>query len=258
MKYINQEKLRKIKLNKKNIFIVLDFDRTITSFKSQDSWAVSGLLLGKSFKDKLDSYYKYYRKIELDYNINIKEKENYMIEWYGKCMDLYYEYKLTKNKIFESVKKSSLIFREGAREFFEMTNKNDIPLVILSAGIGNVIEEFLKINNYYSKNIYIISNFIKFDSSGKMKTFEDKMIHTLNKNISGYLPKDFQKKIDNRKYGILVGDMLEDLNMISNKDNILTVGLLDNENNLELYKSYFDVVLKNEDATFNNINEFIK
>ena len=38
MKYINTNKLEKIKLNNKNLYIISDFDRTITSFESEDSW----------------------------------------------------------------------------------------------------------------------------------------------------------------------------------------------------------------------------
>jgi 2-hydroxy-3-keto-5-methylthiopentenyl-1-phosphate phosphatase len=43
-----------------------------------------------------------------------------------------------------------LIFRKGAKEFLQFMQKNDIPVVIISAGIGDTIKFFLK-NNKYNK-----------------------------------------------------------------------------------------------------------
>lgn len=259
MKYINTNKLEKLKLNKENIFIFLDFDKTITSFDSKDSWDVCGRLLSEEFKKKSDEIYQKYSPIEINYKINNIEKEKYMIEWYNKSMDLYYEYHLTKEKLEQSIYKGKIMFRKGAKEFLEKANKYNIPLIILSAGIGNVIEEFLKINNCYLDNIYIISNFIKFDEKGNMKQFEDKMIHTLNKNMKGHLPKSFQEKVKQKQYGILVGDLIEDKKMVSEdilKD-VVTIGFLMNDDNLEVYNKNFDIVLDNEDATFENIDDLV-
>ena len=50
MKYINSHKLENLKLNKDNTYIIIDFDRTITTKESNDSWSVSGYLLGNTKK----------------------------------------------------------------------------------------------------------------------------------------------------------------------------------------------------------------
>ena len=49
MKYINNNKQEKFKINKQNTYLVIDFDKTITSNQSQDSWAASANadILGK-------------------------------------------------------------------------------------------------------------------------------------------------------------------------------------------------------------------
>ena len=83
-------------------------------------------MLSNEFKEKLGQYYKYYGAIEINYNIDQETKEKYMIEWYEKCMNLYYEYGLTKEKLEKSIKESKLIFREGAKEFIEKTKENII------------------------------------------------------------------------------------------------------------------------------------
>lgn len=255
MKYINTDKLEKLKINEDNVYFVLDFDKTITAKESEDSWSVSGRLLGEEFAKEIDELYIKYRPIELDYIITIEEKENAMVEWYSKCMHLYYKYHLTEEKLKKSVKESNLIFRDGAKEFLKKANEKSIPIVILSAGIGNVIEEFLRLNDCYYDNIYIISNFMKFDKNGKVKEFNNlNMIHTMNKTMKNKLPEYFLEKTINRIYKILIGDLKEDENMVEKEewDTTLKIGILENETEemLKIYTKAFDIVLTEEDALF--------
>lgn len=259
MQYINTNKIEKLKLKKDNTFIVLDFDKTITSFESKDSWGVCSSELSKGCKEKLDKIYEYYSPIEIDYTMEETKKEKYIIEWYERCINTLYEYKLTKEKLEKSTKEGDLIFRKGAKEFLKKANKNKIPLIILSAGIGNIIEQFLKENNSLYENMYIISNFIKFDEKGNMEKFKDKMIHSLNKNMKGYLPEELKEKLNQREYGILVGDLIDDKKMVSKErlDKVITIAFLSKDSNLEIYNKNFDIVLDKEDATFNNLEKLV-
>ena len=109
--------------------------------------------------------------------------------------------------------------------------------------------------------MYIISNFIEFDKKGNVKKFDNsKIIHSLNKTINGHLPNESKKKIKNKKYKILVGDLIEDIKMVDKDDlnKTLTIGILtkemENEENLRLYNAKFDIVLTDEE----NLGEFIR
>ena len=171
MIYLNNKKKTnklKEKMNKDNICVFIDYDKTITSSESEDSWATSAnkKAMGEEISNNLDKYYEKYGPIELNYTIDIEEKEKYMLEWYKKSMDLYYTYHLTKEKLKECINNSHLELRKGAKDFLFKLYKNNIPVVILSAGIGNVIEQFLKKEECYYDNMTIISNFIKFDEQG--------------------------------------------------------------------------------------------
>lgn len=123
MKYINTNKLEELKIRKDNVYFVIDFDRTITSKESKDSWDVSGYLLGKEFEKEMNEFYQKYRPIEIDYKIPRSEKEEAMNTWYTQCMDLYYKYQLTKEKLIQSVKKGGLVYRKGAKEFLRKSSK---------------------------------------------------------------------------------------------------------------------------------------
>lgn len=214
MQYINKEKLEKIKLTKDNFYVAIDFDKTITATESSDSWDASGNILGEKFKKKSYELYQKYGPIELEYNISFEEKNKAMEEWYYGCMELYYEYHLTEENLKKSINSSNIIFRVGAKEFLYDMHKNNIPVIILSAGIGNVIEQFLQKSGCYYDNIYIISNFIPFNKEGKIEKYKSKLIHTLNKTMEGNITQEIEEKIKSREYRLLLGDFIEDKKMV--------------------------------------------
>lgn len=130
-----------------------------------------------------------------------------------------------------------------------------IPIIIVSAGIENTIEEFLKLNNIYYSNIKIVSN--KIDFKNKSNT---KYVHALNKNKQIW-KKDIIDNIYTKKYAILIGDVIADTNMLPDniKNDKITIAFLDNniEENLELYNKYFDIVLTNN-TSFKEIEKLLK
>ena len=253
MRYFNKNKINKLKINKDNTYIVIDFDKTITSYESSDSWdaVANPKYVGQDIRGDMDKLYKKYRPIEIDYTISKEEKLKQMEIWYSECMNLYYKYDLKKEQIKNSIQASNIKFRKGAKDLLILAHDYNIPVIILSAGIGNSIEQFLKDSNcLFNETMYIISNFIEFDDNGKVTKFDNsKMIHTLNKTLNGHLPEEFIEKVKNKQYKILVGDLIEDIKMVNEKeeDTTLRIGILtkemENEKNLELYKERFDVVL---------------
>lgn len=266
MVYLNNEnKVDKLKekMNTSDIVIFMDFDRTITSKNSEDSWAATAnkKVMGEGLSKELNIYYEKYGPIELDYTIDIKQKERYMEEWYKRCMDLYYAYHLTKDKLKESIDNSKLVLREGAKDFLFKLYKENVPVIILSAGIGNVIKQFLKEKECDYSNITIISNFIKFDENGNMMKFSDNMIHSLNKNIDKLGDLKVKKIIETKKYRIVMGDLIEDIYMAGEfpEDRLLKVGFLNSNisKNLEIYNKNFDIVLT-EENNFYDIEKYIR
>lgn len=261
MQYINSNKPKDIRFTKDNFYVAIDFDRTITSRASCGTWDVCGDTMGYEFLKLKDALKDKYAPIELDYSISYEEKKAAMVEWWTSILKLHYEYGLTQKKLEESINLGKLIFRTGAKEFLYKMHKMEIPVVILSAGIGNVIKIFLTNNDCYYDNIKIISNLMEFDENGRLKQSNNKLIHTLNKTMNGHITQDLALKISNRPYRLLIGDFIEDKNMVpSNEwDKTVSIGFLDAnvERNLEFYKHDFDVVLTDEDANFDNINRLV-
>lgn len=245
MKYINSKKIDNIKLTKENFYILIDFDRTLTKGNSISGWRVlyySGLL-GDDFTKRYDE---------------IHDKHNETWEDRFKLyIDLLREKGFSKEIVKEAVKNTDLELRNGAKEFLTKMYNLNIPVIIISCSLKNVIKEYLEFNNCYYNNIFIYSNYYDIEDNGKNDIYKVTP-HSKNRII---FSKELNEKIKTKDYTLLFGDIVDDVNMVS-KDRLnstIAVGFLDKkiEENLELYKSTFDIVLT-DNASFKEIDDIIK
>ena len=134
-------------------------------------------------------------------------------------------------------------------------HKNNIPLIIISAGIGNFIETFLKMNDCYYDNIYISSNKIIF-KDGIAIGVDKNIIHSLNKNEVS-LPSNISDKLSNRNNVILLGDQVSDLNMVDKEmhSQVISVGFPAGES-IEILKNNFDIVC-GENDTYDTVKNIL-
>ena len=242
-----------------NLYIVADFDRTLTDENSQSSWAVMchSKYVPKSYSEDRQTLYNLYRPIEIDETINSEQKMIAMKEWYEKHIALFIKYQLTED-IFEQASADSKImsFRPGAVEFINFLHAHQIPLIIISAGVGNFIEAFLKRNNCYYDNIYVCSNTVIF-KNGIAHGVGQNVIHSLNKNEIS-LPSHVLEKLKNRNKIILLGDQISDLKMVNKNTNrqIISVGLFTPEYDIKNLINNFDIVCE-PNENYNDLKKLL-
>ena len=216
----NKEKLEKINnWIDSTIHVVTDFDRTITVGNSESSWSVlsKSNLVPEEYVKERQEFYNYYRPFEIDEALDYETKNKLMIEWWNKHINLFIKYKLKESVINDAARNLRVMsFREGAKEFLESMRDRNIPVIIISAGIGNFIEQFLIKNNCNFDNIYIIYNFIKFEDGIAVGVCEN-VIHSLNKNEVS-LPDNIKELIKDRPNIILLGDSISDIKMVKEED----------------------------------------
>lgn len=244
------------------IHILADFDRTLTIGTSESSWGIlsTGNFVKEEYKQERQKLYEFYRPIEIDEELDFETKNKLMIEWWTKHISLFIKYKLTEDVIIDAVKDIKVLkFRDGAIDLLKSLKDRKIPLVIISAGIGNIIVEFLKNNNCYFDNIYIVSNFIKFEN-GIAVGLEDNIIHSLNKN-EALLPENVKEIIKNRPNVVLLGDQIADTKMVSieNKDSSLKIGFCEEKEkeNFKFFEKEYDIICTNN-TTFEELSNEIK
>lgn len=249
--------------------VIADFDATLTKFWVNGTRGQSshGLLQqdNPEYDAKRQQLYEHYHPLEFSPTLGFEEKRKLMEEWWGKTHGLLIEGGLTYESIRQSVANANIAFREGVSELFEFLEERDIPVLIFSAGLADIIEEVLRQKLHRSfKNVKIVSNRMVFNDDGRLVSFKGKLIHSLNKNehaldmaaplheqfgdIDG--PTDDNASLKKRTNVLLLGDHTGDLGMSDglNYDTRISVGFLNHnvENSLSCYREAFDVVLVND------------
>lgn len=55
--------------------------------------------------------------------------------------------------------------RDGFQLFFDHLHKRDVPLLIFSAGVGDILEEVIRQAGVFHPNVKVFSNYMDFDES---------------------------------------------------------------------------------------------
>jgi 5'-nucleotidase len=270
---VDEENLRKkIELIKKggvsNLHIVSDFDRTLThAFVEERHVNTSfahireGKYLAADYADRANALYAEYHPIEISEELSMEVKIKKMKEWWSKHLSLFIECGMNHDVIRDIIQKNKIHLRGGAKEFFDFLAQHHIPIVIFSAGIGNMIEEELHYRGLLHHNAHIISNFFEYDSHGKAKGYKSSIIHVFNKNEGQIKNSPYYEQIKHRKNVILLGDGIGDVGMLEglSHETVLKIGFL-NENIEKLkpqFQKEFDIVILG-DGSLEPVNNLLK
>ena len=108
MIYINsKDKVKNINLKDNNYYVVIDFDKTLTSEKSETSWGLTSKSngIGENYTKERMKLFNKYRPIELDSSIPDDVKSSYMEEWITAHIKLFFEYRLKESALKDAIKK---------------------------------------------------------------------------------------------------------------------------------------------------------
>ncbi|KAL3998374.1 HAD hydrolase family IE [Acanthocheilonema viteae] len=255
-----EQKLNQIiNASKNKLLVVSDFDYTLSRFHDAEgkscltthgvfdsaAWKVS-----QELGTVLERLKAKYFPIEFDPHITIAEKIPHMENWWRTSHEHIIKTGFTKQTIQKFVSEAKLELKEGAEEFVLSLHNHNVPLIIFSAGIGNVIDFFLqKKLGEYPSNVHIVSNMMIYDENDVAVAFSEPLIHTFCKNsaiINGH--GSLFHEISSRTCVLLMGDSLGDLKMdvgLECEQVALKIGFLNynDETLLAKYLDGYDIVL---------------
>ncbi|KAM4623457.1 7-methylguanosine phosphate-specific 5'-nucleotidase-like [Polymixia lowei] len=240
--------------------VISDFDMTLTRFAHNGKRVPTThnildnrLLINEDCTRKIRELLNTYYPIEIDAGRTAEEKLPLMVEWWTKVHELLIQQKIRKDLLPQAVKESSAMLREGYKVFFSCLAEQDVPLLIFSAGVGDILEEVIRQKQVFLPNVHIISNYMDFDHTGVLWAFKGQLIHSFNKREIGLLHTARLRELQGRPNVLLLGDSLGDLTMadgVSQTQNILTIGFLNDqvEERKKSYVSSFDIVLVKDET----------
>merc|ERR1719486_614438 len=261
------------------IFWVCDFDRTVTRCflddgrRSLDCHDILASIpkITAECKQAMESMMDYYYPIEISPTMSREEKIPHMVEWYTKVNALLAAQNLTRDDVVSAVANcKDFAIRDGVVKAFQLALQKGIPIIVVSAGLGNIIEEVIRqripmpdgTTGKVWPNVRVLSNTLQWDEHGEFAGFSEPLIHMYNKSLQD-APSEIRQMLDGRNVGILTGDGTGDLTMAHGHDatDTLKFGFLNEkvEERLPKYISAdgFDKVILN-DGNFEPVLDLLR
>ncbi|OAD58150.1 Cytosolic 5'-nucleotidase III-like protein, partial [Eufriesea mexicana] len=185
--------------------VVTDFDLTLTKQhingkKILTSFGIFSRCkqLPETYKEKSNHLYKKYRPIEIDPNLSIGIKSKAMSDWILAAEEIMKGIPFNPNEIPEVCKNYGPDLRDRTKDLLKMLYLAEIPILVFSAGLGDIVQAMLKDRDVLFNNIKIISNFLKYKDE-KLAGFQnEKLIHVFNKNEHA-IEQDYLRFLEGRK-----------------------------------------------------------
>ncbi|XP_023864146.1 7-methylguanosine phosphate-specific 5'-nucleotidase isoform X2 [Salvelinus sp. IW2-2015] len=152
--------------------VISDFDMTLSRFAHNGKRCPTthnildnDLLINDACKKMIRELLNTYYPIEIDATRTVEEKLPHMVEWWTSVHELLIQQKIRRDLLAQAVKQSSAMLREGYKVFFDRLQEQQVPLLIFSAGLGDILEEVIRQNHVFHPNVHVISNYMDFDQS---------------------------------------------------------------------------------------------
>ena len=197
---------------------------------------------------------KYY-PIEIDPSVAVAEKTKLMIEWWTAAHEAILKERITRDVIRQQAEAVRLPFREGCRSFIDLLDELEVPLLVFSAGLGDVIDQVLRVDSLRRDNQHIVSNHMVFDEHDIAVAFRDPLIHSLNKgevalHDDSTESRRLQQVLVNRRNVLVVGDSPGDAKMAdgASHEQVLKFGFFNfgDDARCRQFRELFDVVVTDD------------
>ena len=147
----------------KEIIVICDFDGTITTANSDVTMNGMAKYFGyeSDFAKERTALYEEYGK----YLTEGDDVTRYKMQskWWSAQMDLFRKYSVAPDAYTEAGGKLNFMLRKDACDMLAFCDKNDIPVFIVSSGLGNMIIPLLAFSGNLSSNMRVIANFVRYD-----------------------------------------------------------------------------------------------
>lgn len=177
-----------------------------------------------------------FRPIELDPLLDERTKTAAMCEWWRLSSDLHRGFRLPRSEIAAAARSFGECLRRGAAELFERLHALSVPVLVLSAGLGDSVDAILRATGCMHDNVQVLGNFLVYDDGdgegeGDLLAGFDatRRIHAFNKNEHALDGSPAYRHVHGRRNVLVMGDSLGDADMSSGcaaDGNVLKIGFL--------------------------------
>lgn len=230
---------------KDNLQVISDFDHTLTrnSVHSERVPVSYELLMNGLLNDegrqKAFAFENKYTPVEADPSVPLAEKRRLMEEWVRSGNELLVNSGISEGNIINLLTERPLYLRARVEKMFSLCELHNIPVSVVSKGVGNLIEAILPV----SENVKVYSNFMEWDETGKIIGFSDPVVDCKRK-AGAIINQPMRMNL------LVIGDTLEDAAVTEALEysSCLKVCYFAGKNheNLEDFKGVYDLLVLND------------
>jgi len=226
------------KLTADNLLVITDFDATITCGDSEQCHDVMGnsKLLSSEFRREFAPL--------LDWSTNTAIDG---VEWWDVAHGLMIKHGMPARAIIPRlVREAKMVPRPGALELLKRMEDLNVPVLIVSAGLSDVIEEFLRQHGALSENVTVCSNRLNYQADSTPKSVSpEPPITSFTKEYAYSSASAFFAEHAKRKAIVQLGDSLTDVDPARHVpyDHLLSVGFVNERPDPTKHHETFDAVV---------------
>jgi len=231
-KFVSPEKL----------LVITDFDATLTTGDSDQCHDLVGFskLLSKAFRDDFAPLLDWSTNTDID-----------GVEWWDRAHSYMVKHGMPPRQLIPRlVRESKMIPRPGALDMLKRLEDLGIPCLIVSAGLSDVIEEFLRQHGALSENITVCSNRLNYAGDSTPKSVSPTPpITSFTKEYAYSSASSFFAQHSARRNLVIMGDSITDVDPAVNvpHDHCLSIGFLNSRPDGVPHAKAFDaIVMGNE------------
>ena len=225
-------------LTAKDIMVITDFDATITTGDSEQCHDLVGAssLLPTSFRQEFAPL--------LDWTTNVAIDG---VEWWDTAHQLMIKHGTPSRSIIPRlVREAKMTPRRGALELLKNLEHHKVPVLIVSAGLSDVIEEFLRQHGALSENVTVCSNRLNYaGDTAPSSVSPSPPITSFTKEYAYQTASTFFKQNAGRKGIIQLGDSLTDVDPAKKVpyEHLISIGFLNARPDGRKHAEAFDAVV---------------
>uniref|UniRef100_A0A1B6MFL6 5'-nucleotidase n=1 Tax=Graphocephala atropunctata TaxID=36148 RepID=A0A1B6MFL6_9HEMI len=251
----------------KKLQVIFDFDRTLTKHHENGVVALSSYELLETMPTIPEGWSECsrasvakYRPVETDPKLSMEEKIPIMLEWWTLGCELLKKIQWDLEIVDKHIRDNQQPLRDGTKACFEQLQSAKVPVLVFSAGIGDVVQMTLSHRGLLTPNVHIISNFLKIEDGKVVGYVDDNIIHVFNKNELLIKDTPYYQELSGRSNVILLGDSTGDALMADGVPHeiVLKIGFLNTniEESLSQFMDLFDIVLT-DDQTMDVLHQIL-
>lgn len=235
-----------------NLMVITDFDATLTTGDSQQCHDLCGESpsMSEEFRNKFGPLLDWEANPDID-----------GVEWWDRAHALMVQYGMPKRQLIPRlVREAKMTPRPGALELLKRLEELKIPVLIVSAGLSDVIEEFLRQHGALSENVTVCSNRLNYAADSAPKSVApEPPITSFTKAYAYSSASSFFAQHSSRTNLIVLGDSVTDVDASKNVPytNSLSVGFLNHRPDGMAHAKTFDAVVLGDHGSMMPVADLI-